>query len=135
MHISSSFAIGSLLIGTNITFTPRGDLRINLYAPFGTPTSLLGGTGGSGTNLNIMWDTSSVNGVVTSIDHTVMFPFYYYVHQPAQSLVSLFGRSVRGDWRLEICNLGSSTGRLNRWSLIIPDIKNFKAYLPVMRRK
>lgn len=135
LHVSSSFAIGSLLAGTNITFTPRGDLRINLYAPFGTSVNLMGSTGGSGENLNILWDNSSVNGVVTSTNHTVMLPFYYYVHQPAQSLVGLFGRSVRGDWRLEICNLGSSTGRLNRWSLIIPDIRNFKAYLPVMRRK
>ncbi len=132
--INNAFAIGSLHLGVNLGYTPRGDLRIKLYSPSGKVIPVLGATGGLGANLDVLWDDSSPNGLVGDEDHDLTGSFYKYVRVPDSSLHPLFGQNIHGTWKLEICNGGESEGLLNRWTIIVPDIDNFKVFLPVVRR-
>ena len=132
--ISSTYVIGTLNVGVNIAFAPRGDLRVKLYSPRNISIQLLGATGGTGQNLNVLWDDAATAGLVGTEDHDLAIPFYKYVRVPDQSLTPLFGRSLRGDWRLEVCSVSSASGTLNRWSLIVPSVHNPKVFLPLMRR-
>jgi len=101
---------------------------------------LLGATGGSGQNLAVLWDDDSPFGPVGSADQATNAPYYTYnyVRVPDQSLIPLFGRSLHGSWKLELCNLssnGSNIATLNRWSLLVPSVAAPKIYLPLVARK
>jgi predicted outer membrane repeat protein len=136
--VSNSFVIGSLHVGANATFTPRGDLRIKLYAPDRRTVELLGATGGSGQDLDVLWDDDSLFGPVGTEDQDISVPYYNYVRVPDQSLRPLFGRLLRGAWQLELCNLSSDAGNvatLNRWSLLVPSVAPPKIYLPLVRKR
>ena len=132
--ISQTDLIGTLHVGVNLTFEPRGELRVNLYSPDNSPIQLLGATGGAGQNLDVLWDDDALLPVGVE-NHSIEAPFYKYVRAPDQSLTPLFDRSLRGDWRLEICNLSSgvtNTATLNRWSLEVPSFGSPKVYLPIV---
>lgn len=134
VSISNSYLAGDMLVGVNLTFAPRGDLRVTLYAPHNTQVNLLGNTGGNGQNLDVLWSQTSAAGPVGTENHNTTFPYYKYERAPDHSLAPLFGRSLYGDWRLEICNVGVNTGTLNRWALIVPSFSNPKVFLPLVRR-
>lgn len=131
--ISSNFVIGSLHVGVNLIYAPRGDLRIDLLAPGKAPVNLLADTGGSGQNLDVLWDDDEPDPVGTE-DHDAAFPYYDYPRRPDHPLTPLFGSSIAGSWQLRVCNVGTGTGTLNRWSLIVPEIKNPRVMLPIVRR-
>lgn len=131
--VSSSYVIGSLHLGVNLTYAPRGDLRVSLISPGNRRVHVLGDTGGSGQNLDVLWDDDE-SIPVGAEDHDVAFPYYDYVRRPDEPLTPLFGTAAGGAWRLEICNTGTMAGTLNRWSLIIPEIKSPRINLPLMRR-
>lgn len=131
--VSSSYVIGSLHLGVNLTYAPRGDLRVSLISPGNRRVHVLGDTGGNGQNLDVLWDDDEAIPVGVE-DHDATFPYYDYVRKPDEPLTPLFGTAVGGAWRLEICNTGTMAGTLNRWSLIIPEIKSPRINLPLMRR-
>ncbi|MBI5567368.1 MAG: proprotein convertase P-domain-containing protein [Chloroflexi bacterium] len=133
--ITGPYVIGTVYVGANIAFEPRGNLRVNLYAPNNQVIHLLGDTGGSGQNLDVLWDDSSPFGPVGTENHNLNVPFYKYVRVPDASLTPLFGRRLAGDWRLEVCNVAATgSGTLNRWSLIVPSFGNPRVLLPLIRR-
>jgi subtilisin-like proprotein convertase family protein len=134
LFISNSYLAGDLLVGVNLAFEPRGDLRVNLYSPYNAQVNLLGNTGGNGQNLDVLWNQTSTAGPVGTENHDVNFPFYKYERVPDHSLSPLFGRGLHGAWRLAICNVGVNTGTLNRWTLIVPSIGNPRVLLPLVRR-
>jgi subtilisin-like proprotein convertase family protein len=133
--ISNSFLIGSLHLGVNATLAPRGDFRVKLYAPDLRSIQVLGATGGSGQNLDVLWDDDSPLGPVGDENQDINIPYYKYVRVPDQSLVPLFGRSLRGTWQLELCNLGATSATLNHWSLLVPSVAPPKVFLPLVRRR
>jgi len=133
--ITSTYLIGVLHVGTNVTFEPRSNLRVTLYAPTDQVIHLLGDTGGSGQNLDVLWDDSSTLGPVGTENHIIDASFFKYVRVPDESLTPLHGRRLAGSWRLEVCNVAATGGgTLNRWSLLVPEFGNPKIYLPIIRR-
>ena len=135
LSLSNSYSIAELNVGANITFEPRGNLRVNLHSPGGLIIHLLGNTGGNGQNLDVRWDDASPFGPVGTEDHILDSSFYKYVRVPDESLGLLTGRRLTGDWKLEVCNVADTgSGTLNRWSLIVPSFGNPKVYLPLIRR-
>jgi len=136
--ITNNDVIGRLQLGVNLNFEPRGDLRVNLYAPFGRVVQTLGAMGGSGKNLDVLWDDSSTDGPVGTADHDTTFPYFKYVRQPDNPLAVLIGHKIYGTWKLEICSLlSSNSGTLNHWVLAVPSIQTEppKVYLPLIRNK
>ncbi len=131
--VPSSLVIGNLQIGANVTFQPRGDLRIKLYSPVQRVSQLLDATGGSGQNLDVLWDDPAPDPVGTE-DHDPAFPYYDLIRHPDHPLSVMSGVNLRGLWRLEICNVGVNTGTLNRWTLVAPNFGNPKVLLPLVRR-
>lgn len=131
--VPNSLMIDSLQIGANVTFQPRGDLRIKLFSPGQRISQLLDATGGSGQNLDVLWDDSASDPVGTE-DHDPAFPYYDRTRHPDHPLSVMSGASLHGLWKLEICNVGLNTGMLNRWSLIVPNFGNPKVFLPLVRR-
>lgn len=136
--INSNYLIGTLHVGANITFAPRGELRVKLYSPRDNEIQLLGDTGGDGQNLDVLWDDDATAGPVGTEDHLdIGIPFFKNVRVPDQSLTPVFGEPLRGEWRLEVCNVSSvetNTATLNRWTLVMPSVENPKVYLPMVRR-
>jgi subtilisin-like proprotein convertase family protein len=134
--INSGLAAGLLHVGVNLEFTPRSALAINLYAPARPPVNLLtAGTGDGAQNLDVLWNDGAVAGIITSTNHDINFPYYKYSHQPAHALSILSGIGLRGNWRLEICNTSASTGTLNRWTIVVANIQNFRVLMPLMFKK
>jgi subtilisin-like proprotein convertase family protein len=110
-------------------------LRVTLYSPHGIEIKLLGDTGGTGQNLDVLWRDDSTFGPVGTENHVIDATFYKYVRVPDESLVPLHGRRLTGSWRLEVCNVAATgSGTLNRWSLLMPEFGNPKIYLPLIRR-
>jgi subtilisin-like proprotein convertase family protein len=136
--VSNSYLIGSLHVGVNATLAPRSDFRVKLYAPDHRSIQVLGASGTSGANLDVLWDDDSPFGLVGNGDQDIDVPYYENVRVPDQSLVPLFGRSLRGAWQLELCNLsevGTNSATLNRWSLLVPSVTSPKVFLPLVRRR
>jgi hypothetical protein len=136
--VSNSYPIGSLHVGVNATLAPRSDFRVKLYAPDHRSIQVLGAPGTSGANLDVLWDDDSPFGPVGNGDQDIDVPYYENVRVPDQSLVPLFGRSLRGAWQLELCNLsevGTNSATLNRWSLLVPSVTSPKVFLPLVRRR
>jgi subtilisin-like proprotein convertase family protein len=133
MTINDKFAIGRMLAGVNLTHPNRHDLTIRLLSP-GTPkVTLLGPVANSGQNLNTMFDDSRSQFVPTG-DQVTSLSFSNYVYKPATPLSQVRGMSIRGTWKLEICNAGTATGTLNYWVLVVPETTDFKVYLPIIKR-
>jgi hypothetical protein len=139
LTITDQFAVGRLLSGVNLTYPKTGtgtrtDLTIRLLAPGSSRARLLGPAANSGQNLDTLFDDSAAQGVPAG-DQNTASPFYENVYQPATPLRQFVGAGVKGTWKLEICNSGSSSGTLNRWVLVVPEISNFKVFMPIIRRK
>ena len=95
MTIAQNGLIGSLKVGVDITHTYIGDLRVTLTAPDGTEVVLHNRQGASANNIIKAYDV-----------HTT----------PALSVLS--GKSVQGDWRLNVSDhAGYDVGILNHWDL------------------
>lgn len=96
LQITDALAIASLKVAVDITHSYRGDLQVQLTAPWGDVLVLHPrGTGGSADDLKTSYDATSL---------------------PA--LAAWRGRSAVGAWRLAVQDLAAQdTGQLNRWSL------------------
>jgi subtilisin-like proprotein convertase family protein len=133
LTINDQFAIGRLLAGVNLNHPNRADLTIRLLSPGPVRTRLLGPAANSGQHLDTLFDDSKTQGVPVG-NHNPASPFYTPAYQPVTPLSQFVGVGVKGNWRLEICNSGSSNGTLNRWIIVIPEITDFKVYMPNIRR-
>jgi subtilisin-like proprotein convertase family protein len=133
LTINDQFAVGRLLTGANLTHGNRADLTVRLLSPGSRTARLLGPAANSGQNLDTLFDDSIAQGVPAG-DQNPASPFYENAYQPATPLQLFIGVGVRGAWRLEVCNSGSSMGTLNRWVLVIPEVSDFKIFMPAIRR-
>jgi M6 family metalloprotease-like protein len=88
--------IVSVRVTLDITHTYRGDLRVTLQTPWGEEIRLHErNQGGSADHIQRTFDESTL-----------------------QTLATLHGHSVRGDWRLLVQDLApADVGALNRWAL------------------
>jgi subtilisin-like proprotein convertase family protein len=133
LTINDQFAVGRLLTGVNLTYGDRAQLTIRLLAPGSSRARLLGPAANSGQNLDTLFDDSAAQSVPPG-DQNIASPFYENVYKPATPLQQFVGVGVKGTWKLEVCNSGPSTGTLNRWALVVPEISNFKVFMPIIRR-
>jgi subtilisin-like proprotein convertase family protein len=133
MNIPDQFAIGRMLAGVNLAYPNRANLTIRLLSPGVPKVNLLGPAANSGQNLDTMFDDSAPNPVPTGNQNTAA-PFYDNIYKPATPLSQVRGTAIKGTWKLQICNTASATGTLNRWVLIVPEVSDFKVYLPLIRR-
>jgi hypothetical protein len=135
LTINEKFAIGRLLAGVNLlTYTgSRTNLTIRLLSPGLPKVTLLGPAANSGQNLDTMFDDSA-SSVVPAGNQDPASPFYDNTYKPSTPLLRVRGTGIKGTWKLEICNAGTAKVTLNRWVLVVPEISDFKVYLPVFRR-
>jgi subtilisin-like proprotein convertase family protein len=133
LTINDKFSIGRMLAGVNLSYLYRHDLTIRLLSPGIPQVTLLGPAANDGVNLNTMFDDSAAT-VVPGGPQDLSRPFSDYIYKPSTPLSQVRGISMKGTWKLEICNAGTATGTLNYWVLVVPEITDFKAYLPIIRR-
>ncbi len=131
--IGDQFAVGLLLAGVNLNHPNRAELAIRLLSPGANRVYLLGPAANSGQDLDTLFDDSAA-GVVPPGDQIAGSPFFDYIYKSSAPLLQFRGASMKGIWKLEICNSGSSTGTLNRWVIIIPEFSDFNTYMPLIRR-
>ena len=136
LTIASNDGIGRLQLGVNLNLEPRGNLRVNLYAPFSSIVHALSNPGGSGNDLDVLWDDVSTAGLVGTASQDPASPYFDYVRQPDNPLAVLSSHKVNGTWKLEVCNPALITGTLNHWVMVVPNVQTgTKIYLPVIRNK
>ncbi|CAG0936620.1 hypothetical protein TFLX_05501 [Thermoflexales bacterium] len=133
LTIDDQFAIGTLLAGVNLNYPNRTNLTIRLLSPGTNRVRLLGPAATSGQNLDTLFDDSAAQAVPAG-DQNPASPFYDNTYKSAVPLQQFRGAGVKGNWKLEICNAGSSTGTLNRWVVVIPEVADFNVYMPMIRR-
>lgn len=135
ISITDTYFIGALNVGVNASFNPRGNLRVTLVSPGARRVALLGPTGGTGVDLDALFDDEASSGVPGSGTNDVGSPLYDNLYQPYQPLASLRYASIKGVWKLEACSLTSDSGLLNSWLILVPDIStSSRTYLPLIRR-
>jgi M6 family metalloprotease-like protein len=95
IHVERAGKVEKLVVKVDIRHTYIGDLMVELEGPSGARVVLHGRSGGSGHDLSIAYDSSSVAALQTFV-----------------------GSSVQGDWLLRVRDLDKlDTGTLLRWSL------------------
>jgi subtilisin-like proprotein convertase family protein len=134
--INDRFAIGRMLAGVNLSYAAsRTDLTIRLLSPGFAKVTLLGPAAADGQNLDTMFDDSA-SAIVPAGDQDPSFPYYDNTYKPTTPLLQLRGLNIQGTWKLEVCNSNpAATGTLNRWVLVVPEVSDFKTYLPIVRRR
>ncbi|MFY9511512.1 MAG: M6 family metalloprotease domain-containing protein, partial [Rubrivivax sp.] len=96
LQIGEALTLAHLKVAVDISHSYRGDLQVQLTAPWGQTVLLQPkGSGGGADDLKASWDETTL---------------------PA--LAAWRGRSAQGAWRLQVQDLAAADiGRLNRWSL------------------
>jgi subtilisin family serine protease len=114
LTIGSSSTIGRISVKVNITHPSVGDLRITLKSPTGATIQLFNRRGGSGDNINAVFDDRSSTPVAQAAA-----PFLGW-NKPEQALALLNGKSAQGTWTLIVEDLATgNVGKLNSWALIV----------------
>ncbi len=114
LTIGSNVTIGRISVKVSIAHPSDGDLRITLKSPTGTTVQLFNQRGGSGDNINAVFDDRS-----STILSKSSAPFLGWT-KPEQSLSSLIGKNAHGTWTLIVEDLASgNVGRLNGWAIIL----------------
>ena len=95
--------------------------------------TLLGPAADSGPNLNTMFDDSASNFVPATASKSRFSVLRQHL-QAVHAAVASSRHRHSGNRKLEICNAGTVKVTLNRWVLVVPEISDFRVYLPVIRR-
>lgn len=112
--IGSSATIGRISVKVNITHPNVGDLRITLKSPTGATVQLFNRRGGSGDNVNAVFDDRSSTPVAQAAA-----PFLGW-NKPEQALAALNGKNAQGTWTLIVEDLATgNVGKINGWALIV----------------
>lgn len=122
--VGTSYIVGDVDLGVFLAHSYRSDLRLSLTSPTGTTVNLMVNTGGSGDNLNDMFNdeaTASIethNGTAT--DSVTVPPPYAHSFKPTGILSAFDGQNAQGTWSLIICDsVASDTGGFTRADLYI----------------
>lgn len=123
-NVPTSYTVGDVNLGVFLNHTYRSDLRITLTSPGGTTVSVMTNTGGSGDNLNDLFDDEAAASITTHVntgtDSTSAPPPYSHSFQPSSSLSAFDGQNAAGNWRLVICDsVAQDTGNFIRADLYI----------------
>jgi uncharacterized repeat protein (TIGR01451 family) len=124
-NVPTSFVVGDVNLGVFLTHTYRSDLRITLQSPAGTTIAIMTNTGGSGDNLNDLFDDeattaiSAHNGTVTD-PITPAPPPYSHSFTPTAPLSAFDGQNAAGIWTMVICDsVAQDVGNFARADLFI----------------
>jgi uncharacterized repeat protein (TIGR01451 family) len=124
--VTDTYTIADIDVGVLLSHTRRNQLVITLRSPAGTTITLFRNTGGSRSNLNVLFDSGSATSVNThailndTATASTFVPPYQRKFAPVQSLTVFNGQSVNGTWTLSICdNVNGITGNFFQANLII----------------
>lgn len=122
--VGTSYIVSDVNIGILLSHTYRSDLQITLTSPGGTTVAVMTNVGGSGDNLNDLFDDAATanisthNGTVT--DSATGAPPYSHSLQPTAALSTFNGQNAQGTWTLSICDsAGQDVGTFTRADLYI----------------
>ncbi|MFM5922903.1 MAG: proprotein convertase P-domain-containing protein [Novosphingobium sp.] len=107
--VGTSYTVGDVNLGVLLSHTYRSDLRITLRSPAGTTVNVMLNTGGSGDNLNDLFDDQAASAISTH-SGTVTDPLtpapppYSHTFQPSAALSAFNGQNAQGTWTMEICD-------------------------------
>lgn len=127
-NVPETYTIADVNIGVLIGHARRNNMIITLTSPAGTSVTLFRNTGGSRSNLNVLFDSAiatSVNthnaATDTAVANTIAPP-YQRSFSPVQSLNVFNGQNANGLWTLSICdNVNGNVGTFFHSTLsIIP---------------
>lgn len=109
-NVPETYTIADVNIGVLLGHTRRNNLIITLTSPAGTSVTLFRNTGGTRSNLNVLFDSAiptSVNTHTAANDTavaTTIAPPYQRSFAPVQSLNVFNGQNANGPWTLSICD-------------------------------
>lgn len=114
LSVPSGMTIGHLQVQLNISYPDDGDLNIQLIAPNGTVIPLVARRGGTGANFTntVLDDSANVTIAYGKPPFTGWF-------KPEERLQVVDGLSSGGVWKLSIQDVGSHSGTLLNWSLLM----------------
>jgi subtilisin-like proprotein convertase family protein len=131
--LNDNLVIGRAQVGVNLTYNNRHDLTVSIIAPNNRKVVLLGPAGSVGQDLDTLFDDSAATGVPAG-NQDPAEPYYDNTYQPSTPLAQLRGTLLKGLWTLQVCNSSTTTsGTLNRWALVVPEVSKPKVYLPLIR--
>lgn len=120
------YTIADVNIGVLVAHARRNNLTINLTSPTGTTVTLFRTTGGTRSNLNVLFDSASptpIGNHTAANDNatfTTIVPPYQRTFAPLQSLNAFNGQNANGTWTLSICDsVTGSTGTFFNSTLTI----------------
>jgi uncharacterized repeat protein (TIGR01451 family) len=120
------YTIADIDVGVLISHARRNQLVITLRSPAGTTITLFSNTGGSRSNLNVLFNSGSATSVNThailndTATASTIVPLYQRNFAPVQSLNVFNGQRVNGTWTLSICdNVNGISGNFFQANLII----------------
>ncbi|MVZ96267.1 DUF11 domain-containing protein [Sphingorhabdus sp. IMCC26285] len=128
INVPEIYTIADINIGVLIGHARRNNLIITLTSPAGTSVTLFRNTGGTRSNLNVLFDSAiptSVNTHSAANDTAAagtVAPPFQRSFSPVQSLNTFNGENANGNWTLSICdNVAANTGTFFQSTLsIIP---------------
>lgn len=123
--VGTSYTVGDVNLGVLLSHTYRNDLRITLRSPAGTTVNAMLNTGGSGDNLNDLFDDEAASAISTHSTNvtdplTPAPPPYSHSFRPSAAFSAFDGQNAQGTWTMEICDSASGdTGTFTRADLFI----------------
>lgn len=122
--VGTSYTVSDVNLGVFLTHTYRSDLRISLTSPGGTTVNVMTNTGGSGDNLNDLFDDEAASAIAshnaTVTDPTTAPPPYSHSFQPTAALTAFDGQNALGVWTMVICDsVGNDVGNFTRADLYL----------------
>lgn len=122
--VGTSYTVSDVDIGIFLSHSYRSDLQITLTSPAATTVQIMTSTGGSGDNLNDLFDDEASSGIAshnaTVTDPTTAPPPYSHSFQPTAPLTAFDGQNAQGTWTLVICDsVAQDTGTFSRADLYI----------------
>ena len=118
LTVNQDITIAQLSAKLSINHTYDSDVVITLMSPWGTTITLFNRRGGSGDNINTVFDDRATTPIANGAA-----PFTGWF-KPEQALAAFANRNARGAWTLKVSDVAAyDTGKLNSWSItIIPDV-------------
>jgi uncharacterized repeat protein (TIGR01451 family) len=122
-NVAASYTVSDVNLGIFLSHTYRSDLRITL-AHGGTTVNVMTNAGGSGDNLNDLFDDEATTAIAghstTTTDSTTAPPPYAHSYQPSTALNAFDGQNANGIWTMTICDSAiGDTGTYTRADLYI----------------
>jgi uncharacterized repeat protein (TIGR01451 family) len=126
--VATSFTVSDVDLGVLATHTYRGDLRMTLQSPAGTRVQIVNGDANNvpGDNFNVRLNDGGTQ--IVNLDgnsnHSTTAPPYQNNYIPNAALSAFNGQNSLGTWRLEICDIftSSDNGTFTRADLFLTQL-------------